>query len=233
MALPELLALVETRSYVETREGVALTRPDHLHVETDFAFGGMVAENANRHVVHYRPDPLYATQVNYLRQTPCLLVCEPTYGPAQRVGAGETFESFRVFELSVGHADRERRGLLLRRMYRTLAPWVTENPITHHLLSHDPARVREAIDQAAEVGFEAIILSFGSGFNMENRSPEHLATWRRVADHAESRGIELGCYSLFSSRGPGDTLAAASEPAPLDVDFVRPHPSAPPDYVRR
>ena len=198
----EELAIVEHANWVEFREGVPLPRPESLHVETDFAFGGFNPENANRHVVHWRTDPLFTTQVNWAKQTPCLLVCEPTRGPAQRIVPGDTFESFRVFELAQD-GDRERRGLNLRRMYRTVAPWVTENPITHHLLTNDPDRVMTAIDEAAEVGFEAIILSFGSGFNMENRDPAFLARWKEVADHAESKGIELGCYSLFSSRGVG------------------------------
>lgn len=199
----EELALVEHANPVESRAGVALPRPDYLHVETDFAFGGFTFENANRHVVHWRVDPLYTTQVNYTRESPCLLVAEPTYGPKQRIEPGGVFEGFRTFELAYDDGDRERRGLALRRMYRTIAPWVTENPITHHLLSHDPERVRQAIDEAADVGFEAIILSFGSGFNMENRDPEFLAAWKEVADYAEVRGVELGSYSLFSSRGVG------------------------------
>ncbi|WP_425397444.1 hypothetical protein [Aeoliella sp.] len=197
----EELALVEQTNWVETREGVDIPEPDYLHVETDFAFGGFNPANANRHVVHWRTDPLYSTQVNYLNQTPCLLVVEPTYGPAQKVAPGEQLDSFRVFELVYDDGNRERRGLALRRFYRTLAPWVTENPITHHLLSNDAGRVRQAIDDAAAVGFEAIILSFGSGFNMENRDPQFLQTWRKVAEYAEQQGIELGCYSLFSSRG--------------------------------
>lgn len=199
----EELAVVEQANWVEYREGVAMPKPDYLHVETDFAFGGFEHENANRHVVHWRTDPLYDTQVNYLRQTPCLLVCEPTYGPAQTIEPQDQFEGFRVFELVYDSADRERCGLALRRMYRTIAPWVTENPLTHHLLSNNPEQVRRAIDQAVEVGFEAIILSFGSGFNMESRDAEYLEQWKQVADYAESRGIDLGSYSLFSSRNVG------------------------------
>lgn len=199
----EELALVEEGNWVEHRDGVALPRPGGLHVETDFAFGGFNSPNATRHAVHWRPDPLYSSQVNWERKSPCLLVCEPTYGPAQDIAAGASFEGFGVFELVYGDTDRERRGLALRRMYRTLAPWVTENPITHHLLSHDAGRVRQAIDQAKAVGFEAIILSFGSGFNMENQDPAFLAEWKAVADYAEAAGIELGSYSLFSSRGVG------------------------------
>lgn len=199
----ELLAAVEHESPVETPEGVSPKVPQYLHVETDFALGGMVHQNANRHVVHWKTDPSYKTQVNYRLSTPCLLRVEPTYGPEQDVEPGETFESFRVFELIHRNDDREHRGLAIRRMYRTIAPWVTENPITHHLLNANPDAVRTAIDQAEQVGFECIIMSFGSGFNMENTDPKFLQQWKQVAEYATSRGIELGSYSLFSSRGVG------------------------------
>ncbi len=197
----EELAVVEQASWVEARNAVQLPKPDYLHVETDFAFGGMTPLNANRYAVHWRADPLFTSQVNYSKRTPCLLLCEPTLGPEQKLAPGKVFEGFRVFELVYDSTDRERRGLAYRRMYRTIAPWVTENPITHHLLTNDPQKTRVAIDQAAEVGFEAIILSFGSGFNMENREPEFLSLWKGVADYAEEKGIELGSYSLLSSRG--------------------------------
>ncbi|MEM7475990.1 MAG: alpha-galactosidase [Planctomycetota bacterium] len=199
----EELAAVEHASWVEARTGVPLPSPDYLHVETDFCFGGMTAANANRHAVHWRDDPEYGTQVNYLKQTPCLLVCEPQRGPAQVVEPGGIFEGFRVFELAFASSDREHRGMAYRRMYRTIAPWVTENPLTHHLLTNRPKQAREAIDQAAEVGFEAIIFSFGSGFNMENRDPSFLQQWKEIADYAKQKGIELGSYSLLSSRGVG------------------------------
>ena len=196
----EELAVVEHSNPIETRQGSPLPRPDYLHVETDFAFGGFAPTPANRHVVHWKTDPAYKTQVNYLLQMPCLLTCEPTYGPAQRIAAGDHFEGFRVFELVYDDGNRDRRSLAYRQMYRTIAPWVTENPITHHLLTNKPDKAREAIDKAADVGFEAIIFSFGSGFNMENRNANFLAEWRGIADYARSKNVELGSYSLLSSR---------------------------------
>jgi len=199
----EILAVVERDSFVETREGAPLSHPDRLHVETDFAFSAFNHGNANRHVVHWRPDPQYGTQVNYARKTPCLLVVEPTYGPEQTIAPGETFESYRTFELAYDSGERERRSLALRRMYRTIAPWVTENPLMHHMRVARPDAVRRAIDQAAEVGFEMIILSFGSGFNMDSENPQYLDAWKAVADHARSKGIEIGSYSLLSSRNAG------------------------------
>lgn len=208
----ELLAVVEYASYVEAREGVALPRPQSLHVETDFAFGGMTAENANRHVVHWREDPQYTSQVNYLKKTPCLLRVEPTYGPAQVIAPRATFQSFRTFELVYDSSDRERRGLALRRMYRRLAPWCTENPLMHHLLNSNPAEVKTAIDQAVEVGFEMLILSFGSGFNMDNEDASYLAEWKEVADYAHAKGIQIGSYSLLSSRRvPAENMIVSPE----------------------
>jgi hypothetical protein len=200
----ELLAVVEHSSYVETRPGVVQPPPGSLHVETEFAFGGMTPDNANAHAVHWRPDPEYTTQVNYLLQTPCLLEVAPTYGPAQLVAPGKHFEGFRTFELLHDSSVRERRSLALRRMYRTIAPWVTENPLMMHMRSADPAAVRAAIEQCAAVGFEVLILSFGSGFDIEDESPENLERWRELADYAHARGVEIGGYSLLSSRWIGE-----------------------------
>lgn len=214
--LVEDLALVENANWVETRDGVALPRPDGLHVETDFAFGGFNHPNSSRHVVHWDVDPDYGTQVNYQRQQPCRLRVEPDYGPNQRVASGEVFESFRVFELAHDSTDRERRGLALRRFYRTIAPWVTENPLMHHLRVSDPTQVRRAIDDAADVGFEMVILSFGSGFNIENTDPEYIAQWAELRSYANSKGIELGGYSLLSSRfiGPETNVVSPEGQSP-------------------
>lgn len=199
----EILAVVERSSWVETREGAPQSAPDVLHVETDFAFSGMNATNTSRHVVHWRPDAQYTSQVSYLYQNPCLLEVEPDYGPAQDIAPGGLFESHRTFELVHDSTDRERRGLAQRRMYRTIAPWVTENPLMMHMRVADPEAVRGAIDQCVRVGFEMVILSFGSGFNIEDESQENIALWRDVAEYAHSQGIEIGGYSLLSSRSVG------------------------------
>ncbi|MDG2015019.1 MAG: hypothetical protein P8J33_16055 [Pirellulaceae bacterium] len=208
----EILAIVEHDSRVESRAGVALPKPQTLHVETDFAFGGFTSENANRHVVHWKVDPEYSTQVNYRRESPCLLVVEPTYGPAQKIAAGQSFQSCRAFELVYDSTERERRSLALRRMYRIIAPWITENPIMHHLTVSDPATVERAIKQAAEVGFEMVILSFGSGFNIEDGSRENLRRWQAIAELAEQSGVEIGGYSLLSSRRIGGGNDIVSPP---------------------
>ncbi len=197
----EILATVEYSSHVEDR-GVPFPRPN-LHVQTDYAFAGMAYQNACRLSVHWVPDPDYQTQVNYRRQSPCLLEVRPEVGPAQKVEPGEMFESFRAFELVYDSTERERNGLAVRRMFRTVAPWVTENPLMMHVRLADWDTVRNAIDQCAAVGFEMVILTFGSGFNIEDESPDYLEQMKNYADYARSKGIEIGGYSLLASRKVG------------------------------
>ena len=194
----EILAAVEAASWVESR-GVPMPTPN-IHVETDYSFGGMRPENASRHAVHWVEDPDFTTQVNYLRTTPALLEVRPSVGPDQTVPPGATFQSFRTFVLIYDATDKERNGMALRRLYRTIAPWITENPIMMHVRFADWENVKRAIDQAAEVGFEMVILTFGSGFDIENKTPEYRAEMQRYAAYARSKGVELGGYSLLSSR---------------------------------
>ena len=197
----EILAAVEYGSAVETRH-YNVPRPN-IHVETDYAFASFNVEDANHHAVHWESDPDYESQVNYLRQTPCLLKVSPEIGPGQKLEPGESFQSFRTFVLPHDSYDRERQGLALRRMYRTIAPWTTENPLMMHARFADWERVKTAIDQAAEVGFEMVILTFGSGFNIEDDSEEYLQKMKGYADYAKSKGVEIGGYSLLASRKIG------------------------------
>src|SRR6185503_7790680 len=124
-------------------------------------------------------------------------------GPGIRLESGNTFETFRTFELIHDTTDRERKGLAVRQMYRRLAPWVTENPIMMHVRSAKPEAIRLAIDQCAAVGFELVIISFWSGFNMENEDPAYLQQYKELTDYAHGKGIELGAYSLLASRSAG------------------------------
>ena len=197
----EILAVTEPESSV----GVPPNRRyPNMTVETDYAFGGgMSSTSCIGKSVFWETDPLYLTQVNYRRKTPCLLVCRPQYGPAQKVIPNTAFSTFRTFELLHDNWDRERKGLAQRRMYRTIAPWVTENPILMHVRQADDQSVKLAIDQCAAVGFEMVILTFGSGFNLEDESAANLARMKKLADYAHAKGIALGGYSLLASRKVG------------------------------
>ncbi|GAF97132.1 unnamed protein product, partial [marine sediment metagenome] len=144
------------------------------------------------------------SQVNYQRKMPVMLESRPPIGPDLTIMPGKTFESFRTFELIYDSTDRERKALALRRMYRTIAPWVTENPILMHVRNSDSNSIRKAVDQCAEVGFEMVILTFWSGFDMEKLDPGYIARIKADVDYAHSKGIELGGYSLLASRSIND-----------------------------
>ncbi len=197
----EVLAVVERNSEVD--ELVEGRTPPNVHVETDMAFGGMMASGANRRSFRWLPDPQFHSQVNYEKKTPCLLDIGPDLGPAQDIAPGRTFESFRAWVLPHDGTDRERCGLAMRRMYRVIAPWTTENPLMMHLVSSRGEAVTNAINQCADVGFEMLILSFGSGFDMENEKPATLERAKNWSAYARSKGIEIGSYSLLASRAVG------------------------------
>jgi hypothetical protein len=195
----EIIAHPEKNNYVDEPSRWDLP---NLYLENDYAFGGFTyVESPN--AIHWEPDPDYTSQVNWEMLTPCVLKSQPTLGPDYKLESGERFESFRTYVLALDGTDRERNGLSIRKMYRTLAPWITENPIFLHLVTTDPPKVKAAIDQCAETGYEMVILSFGSGLNMEDLSDRNISKFRGLADYAHAKGIELGGYSLFSSRKIG------------------------------
>lgn len=192
------LPLVEAESRVEPeRLGVRLP---NVYVETDYSFHAMSGADGSAHCVRWLPDADYDTQVNYRKETLCLLEVKPDVGPAQTVAPGATFATFRTWVLAPDREDRERQSLAQRRMYRVLAPWSTENPLMMHVRSAEPDAVKLAIQQCAEVGFEMVILTFGSGFDIEDDSQQNLDRWKAMADFAHQRGVQIGGYSLLSSR---------------------------------
>ena len=211
----EVLAVVERTSEVDELSDGRL--PPNIHVESDMAFGGMIASGANRRSFRWLADPDFHSQVNYEKKTPCLLDIGPDLGPAQDIAPGDVFESFRAWVLPQDSTDRERRGMAIRRMYRVIAPWTTENPLMMHLVSSRGEAVTNAINQCAAVGFEMLILSFGSGFDMENENAATLERAKNLVAYASSKGIEIGSYSLLASRrvGGGNDVAmpAGEKPA--------------------
>ncbi len=196
----ESLAFTEAESAVGPQPS---WRMPNVHVGSTFMFGGDTPENATK-VVHWLPDPAYSTQVNYALSMPAILECRPPIGPDVVVQPGGTFEGFWTYLLLHDSTGRERQGLAVRRMYRTLAPWIEDSPLMLHLTSTDETVARTAIDQAADVGFEMVIFSFGSGLDMEDTSPGNIDRFKRLADYAHSKGIRIGGYSLLASRRISD-----------------------------
>ncbi|MCO5236764.1 MAG: alpha-galactosidase [Chitinophagaceae bacterium] len=193
----EQLAVTEAESAVEHKQRWQLPP---IFVESDFAFGSGTTNAAENACVEWQTDSTYTTQVNYTLQTPTRLVCMPKTGMGQELAPGASFESMRLWELLYDSYDRERRGLSERKLYRTIAPWVTENPIIMHVSSAADAAVKKAIDQCAEVGFEMVIMTFGSGFNIEDTSSQNLQRMKALKEYGKSKGVAIGGYSLLASR---------------------------------
>lgn len=199
----ESLALVEEESaVVGTPE--QMKKQHGIYVETNYAFNNAMRYDISDQTTHWKTDSVYTSQVNYDYKTPALLEVYPEKVTAVEVKVGEIFKSPRTHELLMDSYDRERRGLAIRKMYTTVAPWTTENPIFMHLVSKNDQEVINAIDQCKATGYEALILSFGSHCNMEDTNAVNIKKWKELADYAHKNGILIGSYSLFSSRRISD-----------------------------
>lgn len=169
----EILGMVEEQSAV-VGSPEQMEKPSGLYIESNYAFNNAMRYNLSDQTTHWKPDPGYTSQVNYNYQTPCLLEVYPDHGPGIDLQPGGQFISIRTYELAMDSYDRQRRGMAVQQLYRTIAPWTTANPIFMHLVSKNDDEVYKAIDQCAATGYEALILSFGSHINMENVAPENL-----------------------------------------------------------
>jgi len=199
----EILGMVEEESAVVGKPG-DMKKNQGIYFETNYAFNNAMRYALSDQVTHWKTDPAYTSQVNYDLQTPCLLEIYPEQGPGIELKPGDIFNSVRTHELLMDSYDRERRGLGIRKMYNIVAPWTAANPIFMHLVSHNDADVRMAVDQCAETGYEALILSFGSHLDMEDTTTANLNRWKVLAGYAHSKHVFIGGYDLFSSRQISD-----------------------------
>ncbi len=199
----EILGLVEEESAVVGKPE-EMKKQHGIYVETNYAFNNAMRYDISDQTTHWKTDPAYTSQVNYNYETPCLLEIYPEKAPGIELQPDELFKSVRTHELLMDSYDRQRRGLMLRKMYCTVAPWTTQNPIFMHLVSSNDDEVKSAINQCLATGYEAVILSFGSHLNMEDSSTANINRWKILSDYAHNKGILLGGYSLFSSRRISD-----------------------------
>ena len=199
----ESLGLVEEESAV-VGSPEQMKKQHGIYVETNYAFNNAMRYDISDQTTHWVTDSSYTSQVNYNYQTPCVLEVYPEKVTAVSLAPGETIKSPRTHELLMDSYDRERRGMMIQRMYATVAPWTTQNPIFMHLVSRNDEQVITAVDQCAATGYEALILSFGSHCNMEDTSAANIARWKKLTDYAHSKDILVGSYSLFSSRRIND-----------------------------
>lgn len=195
----EILGLVEEESAVVGK--VSEMKVQHgIYFESNYAFNNAMRYDLSDQTTHWLADSTYTSQVNYNYDTPCLVEIYPDKVANITISKGSSLKSVRTHELLMDSYDRQRRGMMIRKMYRTIAPWTTQNPIFMHLVSKNDEQVYKCIDQCAATGYEALILSFGSHLDMEDMSQANLNRWRKIAEKAHAKGIQIGGYSLFSSR---------------------------------
>ncbi len=191
-----------------------IDRFTQLFVVTDYAMGGdMEAMKDNPAVRWVFDHPEYEyTGIRYYGQyKPARLEVTPLLGPGLEIEPGTTFESCTAYEMLRDATDKERRGLAECKFWRMMAPWTQENPIFMHVRESDDKSVKQAIDQCAEVGFEMVIMTFGSGFKIENDSAHYIKRMKGLSDYAAKKGIAIGGYSLLASRGAKEQDAAISQ----------------------
>lgn len=202
-----------------------------IHVESDYSFALANADVRGSALMHYngtpkkyhvgssttqwRVDADYNTWASHNQaedkflgfQHHNLLVSTLPMGPSVVLDNKHPFTSYITFELLQDSDDRERQSLGHRRMYKILAPQVTESLIAGGITSHDEKKLKAFIDQMAELGLEQLDIMAWPGISHDNLKPEYVSLWQRVASYAKERGIVMGGYELqIASRGRGEKV---------------------------
>ncbi len=208
---------------------VAPDQIDRLHMESDYAFAIVNAHPDGSALMHYRADsvpdwaapgsttlwerdPEHTSWATH-NQAEDLFLNFPHFskvkshiplGPDEKIEAEGRFESHITFQLLQDSDDRVRRTLGHRRLYRILAPQVTENLLAAGITSQDEEQIKGFIDQMYELGFERLDIMAWPGINHVNLDPDYVAKWSRISEYACERGIIMGGYELWiASRGRG------------------------------
>jgi hypothetical protein len=117
-------------------------------------------------------------------------------GPDYDLPAGETFRGMQVYELYCQTRCFDHRMNEVQNMYRRVAPWVCEAPLFIHLISDNSRELRETADILADVGYDMIIQSFGSGINVESEDEDYIARVKADYDYVHEKGLTIGGYTL-------------------------------------
>jgi hypothetical protein len=182
--------------------------PGRLYVQTDAAHGT---------TVQWGDDGAEPADPGAIE---CVLATNYTTGPGVILSGGAAhahrlhatlvgatvaeFVSFRTFEVVTDSTDPERVGMSVKRLYRLWAPHAQENPVFFHATDTSTTGFQTEVDQLAATGFEMLIYSFGTSFNLETSDPAYLAQVKAQISYATSKGIEVGGYDLIClDRGNG------------------------------
>ena len=193
----ELLRLAEAHGNSDIDHS---ERPNDLWCISELFFADASSEGRELGM-QYTADSSYRTQESYMLTRKNHLQTSPCGSFAHFLKPGEGMDSIRTWEMAMDSTERERRGLSIRRFWRLMAPWTDENPLIFHLKASGDAQVRAGIEQCKATGFETLLMSFGSGFNLESADPAYRARYAKLSAEAKAAGIALGGYSLTSSRG--------------------------------
>jgi len=124
-------------------------------------------------------------------------------GPDYDLKPGETFRGMQVYEVYCQSICLDHRMNEVQNMYRRVAPWVCEAPLFLHLISDDSKVLRETADMLADIGYDMIIQSFGSGVNLESEDPDYIARVKSDYDYVHGKGLSIGGYTLAIIRDYG------------------------------
>jgi len=119
-----------------------------------------------------------------------LLNCTYEIGPGAYISETESFSSFGVLSILHDSDEMERRALQRHRLTNLLLPQTLQNPMFFHATDASPVGWTAMVDKCAEVGFEMIIYSFGSDFNIETLNQTDIARVKSQVDYAKSKGVE-------------------------------------------
>lgn len=182
----EILAVNEDFSKISTFDGwnppvdVPDNAYDFMYVESNKAHGTkvdwLIDPSQQLSPGSYQP----LLNVTYTEPTPSILLV-----------TGDSFNSFKVYELIHCASDSTRKALAVHRLHRLLQPQIQENPIFFHMTNSSREAFRATVDQLTEVGFEMIIYSFGSGFNFESDNETYIQQFKEDVEYANSKGIEV------------------------------------------
>jgi len=117
-------------------------------------------------------------------------------GPDCDIEVGEVFRGMQVYELYCQSTCFDHRMNEVQNMYRRAAPWVCEAPLFLHLISDDSKVLRDSADMLADIGYDMIIQSFGSGINMESKDEAYINRVKSDYDYVHSKGLTIGGYTL-------------------------------------
>ncbi|MBQ8333529.1 MAG: hypothetical protein IJX93_07125 [Clostridia bacterium] len=117
-------------------------------------------------------------------------------GPDYDLRPGETFRGMQIYGLYCQSTCFDHRMNEVQNLYRRAAPWVCEAPLFLHLISDDSKVLRDTADMLADVGYDMIIQSFGSGVRLESENPEYIARVKSDYDYVHSKGLTIGGYTL-------------------------------------